>query len=828
MIEREGSEANIAMGSGSRGRRAGGLRLRAWALLALVTGLCAWGLAGLLELRREWAAHPLLEGRLVVPGLESPVSIDRDRQGIPHVSAESERDGWLGLGFVHAQDRLGQMLWLRALAEGRSSESLGAAGLDWDRLARALDFPGLAVSQYPFLRDDVREALEAYAAGVNARLGRIEAGRVGAPVSVQRAALPLEPWKPQDSLALLKLYAWGAGESLDTGLLLGDLIEHFGASRARSFLPGGRFTELPKLGENGNGRSPQRGSHRSPRQPKFPSLPGLAAGSSVWLVDGEHAEGGRPLLLAEVHAAPTAPALLHLDRLRAGSFDVAGATLPGLPVFWIGRNRQLAWAGLKAPVVTSDLYRETLDPSDAGRYHDARGWRGLVEREEVLGVRGGPDELFRVRATRHGPLLPAFLTDRPLSISWVGGRVGGPSGIASMFDVARAASAEEVAQALATHVEPALLVGYADSRGEAGLQMAGWLPDRSLSSHLMPLPGRVRWYDWKERVPYRALPSLRLGARRGWLVAGDENLDSLGADPRIEWLARDRRRGHRMQALLGQAVTAGSVDLHGLSRLQADVRDPLAVVSLRVALELVEGGEPPMSYEALELVAVLESWDGRASAESIGAAAYHVFSTTLAGRLLGEIMGEGLAARYRSVPGADPQALAHALIARANWQRESGSGTAWRGYAAAVRESLRESWLVLSYRLGSNRGRWSWGRLHVLRVKAFGGLAPLLANDVGLPFFPYSGNGDTVKAAAHAGDGEFGVTSASTLRFAADAGALDQGLAAIAPGQSEHPGHLNFGDGLVPWREGQSALLVSGGLLVESSSVHHLILEPET
>ena len=60
------------------------------------------------------------------------------------------------------------------------------------------------------------------------------------------------------------------------------------------------------------------------------------------------------------------------------------------------------------------------------------------------------------------------------------------------------------------------------------------------------------------------------------------------------------------------------------------------------------------------------------------------------------------------------------------------------------------------------------------------------------------------------------------------AGALDQGLAAIAPGQSEHPGHSNFGDGLVPWQEGHSALLVSGGLLVESSSVHHLTLEPET
>ena len=797
--------------------------------MASATGFAAWGLAGLLEMRRERAAHPQFEGRLVVPGLEASVSIDRDRQGIPHVSAASERDGWLGLGFVHAQDRLGQMLWLRALAQGRSSESLGAVGLDWDRLARVLDFPGLAAAQYPVLREDVREALEAYAAGVNARLGRIEAGQVGVPVSVQRAALPLEAWKPQDSLALLKLYAWGAGEFLDTGLLLADLIEHFGASRARSFLPGGRFSELPKLGENGNGRSWGPGSLREAGRSKFPSLPGLAAGSSVWLVDGDHAEGGQPLLLAELHAVPTAPALLHLDRLRAGSFDLAGVTLPGLPVFWIGRNRQLAWAGLKAPVVTSDLYSETLDPSDPGRYHDAYRWRPLAEREELLEVRGGPDELLRIRSTRHGPLLPAFLTDRPLSISWVGDRVGGPSGIASMFDVARAASAEEVVQALASHVEPALLVGYADSRGEAGLQMAGWLPARSLSSHLMPLPGRVGWYDWKERIPYAVLPSLRLGARRGWLVAGDETLDSLDADPRIEWLARDRRRGERMQALLGQAVAAGSVDLHGLSRLQADVQDPRAVENLRVALELVAGGEPPLSWEALEIAEMLEAWDGRASAESVGAAAYHVFSKTLAQRLLGEIMGEALAARYRSVPGAEPELLAHGLITQANRQRERASGTQWRRYAATVRESLRESWLVLSYHLGTNRGRWNWGRMHVLRVEAFGGLEPLLSNVVELPLFPYSGNGDTVKAAAYAGEGGFfGVTSASTLRFAADAGALDQGLAAIAPGQSEHPGHSNFGDGLVPWQEGHSALLVSGGLLVESSSVHHLTLEPET
>ena len=174
----------------------------------------------------------------------------------------------------------------------------------------------------------------------------------------------------------------------------------------------------------------------------------------------------------------------------------------------------------------------------------------------------------------------------------------------------------------------------------------------------------------------------------------------------------------------------------------------------------------------------------------------------------------------------DPLALAYALVVAANRDREARSGDSWKPYARAVRESLEESWLVLSYRLGADRRRWTWGRLHMLRVEAFGGLASLLGNDFALTAFPYAGSGDTVKWAAYAGDGGFRVASASTLRFAADAGALDQGLAAIAPGQSEHPGHPHFGDGLDPWRAGQTGLLVSGGLLVESSSVHQLTLEP--
>ena len=58
------------------------------------------------------------------------------------------------------------------------------------------------------------------------------------------------------------------------------------------------------------------------------------------------------------------------------------------------------------------------------------------------------------------------------------------------------------------------------------------------------------------------------------------------------------------------------------------------------------------------------------------------------------------------------------------------------------------------------------------------------------------------------------------------AGALDQMLTALAPGQSEHPDHPHYRDGIPDWLAGRSSLLATGKLLVEEVSLAHLVLEP--
>src|SRR5262245_14707252 len=73
---------------------------------------------------------PKIEGEVRAPGAAAEVDILRDNDGIPHIFAKSERDGWFAMGYVHAQDRLWQMEVQRRVAQGRLSEVFGERSYD--------------------------------------------------------------------------------------------------------------------------------------------------------------------------------------------------------------------------------------------------------------------------------------------------------------------------------------------------------------------------------------------------------------------------------------------------------------------------------------------------------------------------------------------------------------------------------------------------------------------------------------------------------------------------------------------------------------------------
>jgi penicillin amidase len=803
-----------------RTQLAGGLALVAVLLLGIGASL-----SRLRENAAIRAAFPESEGRLAAAGISAPVDVFRDANGVPHIRARNQADAFFALGFVHAQDRLAQMLWLQRLARGRTAEIVGREGLPADRLARILDLGGLAERKFAELDRGTRALLVAYARGVNARIERIRDGQAAAPVAAQRRALPLEDWRAEDSLAVLELYAWGLADSLEVSLVLSDLIERLGGFGARPFFPpragdaaAPDWQPLPLTASESDALGGlRRAAH----------LSGRSLGSSAFVVGGAHTRSGRPILAGDSHLEPTWPPLLHVVHVQGGGLDVAGSTLPGVPIVWTGRNPQIAWAVTNARAVTVDLYTETLHPADPARYHDGRGWSELEERVEVLRVRGDDDETLSVRSTRHGPLLDPLLGQErsPLAISWAGSRVAAAGGLPAWLAVARASGEGELISALERVGEPAVAVVYAGADGAAGMQVAGWIPRHALSTGLVPLPGRARWYDWQGPVDFAQLPRERLAAGRGWAIAADNSFVTGADGAAAEWLWRSGERAQRIDALLREATGEGPLELREVALLQADVGEPRARSLVKSALVLAERGErlPP---EANELIGLLREWDGRSTPDSVGAAAFHVFLSCLTEELFERHLGEDLTRRYLALPFVDPGQVVFGIV-NAAAERDAGGG--WADpvvVGSAVRASLREAWLQLSYRLGSNRRRWNWGGLHQLRFRPFGGAAPRDAELAVLGPFAAGGSGSTVYTAEYAEGGDYDVLLASTYRFAIDTAAMDQALVALAPGQSEHPRHPHASDGLERWREGRSGLLATSPLLVEELSSSRLVLEP--
>src|SRR5688500_7941466 len=158
---------------------------------------------------------PQLDGEIPTAGLTAPVEILRDRAGVPHIFAQSERDAQFALGFLHAQDRLWQLEMNRRIAAGRLAEVLGPAALETDRFVRTLGVRRAAQANLERLDAETRAALDAYAAGVNAFLA---ADPVLPPEFLLLRVRP-EPWSALDSLSWLKMMAWDLGGNWRNELL---------------------------------------------------------------------------------------------------------------------------------------------------------------------------------------------------------------------------------------------------------------------------------------------------------------------------------------------------------------------------------------------------------------------------------------------------------------------------------------------------------------------------------------------------------------------------------------------------------------------------------
>ena len=728
---------------------------------------------------------PSVQGELTLAGLSARARIVRDPFGIPHVAADSWPDAYRALGFAHAQDRLWQMEVLRRSARGRLSELLGPRALDSDRLARTLGFAAAADQEVAKLPRETRSALEAYAGGVNAWLAEVSTGRAPRPFELRWLELEPEPWTAADSLAIARLRSWNLGRSLGASLLLDRLVSELGGVPSRDFFPvrpsDGSHDPLAPLLELGQAAD------------GLAAISGLSgpAGSLGLLVPASRSASGKPLLANDAHVDFTAPAVFYLAHVRAGRQEISGATWPGLPVFFTGTNRAMAWGQVALHGSVSDLFEETLDPGEPGRYERGGRWRAASVRHETIAVRGAAAEPIDVVVTEHGPLLHSVRPDdaraAALALRWTG--FADDSGVDAALRLQRCGDWECFRGALRDVRAPAATYLYADANGAIGSQVAGDLPIRAIDTGLLPVSGASRFYDWRGVIPFEELPSAH-GTSLDPQVVSTHFEGDAGKHP-VSWLWSSQGGAERVRELLAEG---GPIDVERLVAIQRDTTSRRGPASLRLLLADLD----PASSSAQRAKAMLLEWDGSTANDSVGASLYHVFRQRLAHRLL-----DGLGLSPDALALLDQAEPAPGLVLARTLDRV-GRDKAGK----LVEGALDETWATMRTQISANPKKWVWGDIHELRLvhefeRSGSGSLRWVGRRLGVGPFPVPGDPDTAWTMYHRALPDRAVELGPGLRYAVDLADPDHALVGLAGGQSGNSGSDHYADALGDWLAGR-------------------------
>jgi penicillin amidase len=353
-----------------------------------------------------------------MPGLESPVQVTRDSDGIAHIQARNSHDLFFMQGYIHAGDRLFQMDLTRRQPSGTLAVLFGPSALGGDVLLRTLGLRRGAERSLEAVSQGTRDALDAYAAGVNRWVQDNPL-----PPEYGILASAFEPWTPLDSAVIAKAIAFSLSfddEEPFRTEILGAYLATLGTQGAVLFnedifrsmpfdcastIPDatGEFPFLaasdPDTVPNcvSDSARPKAGSSRSidvsadTATADMSELRILArkasesfrrsdfiksvlntedsTGSNEWGVTGKLGANGRPLVANDPHLALNTPSTFYPVHLMRPDFNVYGSSFAGVPLVVLGRNRHIHWGATTNPMDVSDTFFELLGLTAEGQFY---------------------------------------------------------------------------------------------------------------------------------------------------------------------------------------------------------------------------------------------------------------------------------------------------------------------------------------------------------------------------------------------------------------------------------------------------------------------------
>lgn len=793
----------------------------------LLAGIALAGVAGWQTLR---ASLPQLAGERVLPGLGSPVEVERDHLGVPTVRGASRLDVARATGFLHAQDRFFQMDLMRRSAAGQLAELLGPAALPIDRARRIHRLRALAQSLLPRLPVEDRALLLAYTQGVNAGLQAL--GSRPAEYLLLRATPA--PWVAEDTFLVVGSMFFGLqGISFADESLLGVMHDVLPPALFAFLQPSDDEREAPIAGTVASSATPIPGPEiidlrREPASSaarRFskgsatddPDLDFLAAaGSNAWAVGGAHTATGAALLANDMHLEIGVPnvwyrmALMWRDPSGHGVHQVVGVTLPGTPAVVVGTNGNVAWGFTNAFIDASDRILLEPEGDDPETYRTPGGPARLQHYAERLRVNGAQDETLDVAWTRWGPVFDKDEKGRSRALAWVAHLPD-----AFNLDVLEMEAATSVTQALDIASRagiPAQNIVVADREGHIGWTIAGAIPNRVGLDGTLPTSwadGSRRWDGVLPPAMHPRIvdpPSGRIWTANNHVVMGlaQDLYSSTGVDE------PDRARQIRDDLLaLDVATPRAMLDVQLDDRALSLDRWRDLLVRL-LSADAVRARASRGEFRDI----VQQRWTGRADADSAAYTLVRQFRLVVAGEVFGALTAACRAAdptfgwpRPRRITGRFERPLWRLVTERPPHLVPPQFRT-WDEWLLSAVDRAADAVRADGLPLAAH----PWGSVNNAIRHPLSAALGRPGTWLDMPLTPLAGGTDMPRIRVS--------NLAASERLVVSPGREEEGLFHMPGGQSGHPLSPHYRDGHAAWVSGEPTPLLPG------SPVHRLVLKP--
>ena len=689
---------------------------------------------------------PQYSGTISSSKINSNIEVYRDSFAVPYIIAQSDEDVAFTLGYLHAQERLFTMDFIRRAGEGRLSEILGETAIPFDKMFRTVGIERNIAKNLSKYDPTVMKILQSYSNGVNEYLNEQKGN-----YAIEFDVLGYEPeqWKPIHSLIVIKMMAWELNISWWTDLSFAELIQKLGKEKVLEILPD--YPEnAPTIITDNFKYLPSINSTLAETDKAFRQMMGWTGthiGSNNWVVNANKSVSGKPIIANDPHLAFSAPGKWYAAVIKSKTWNAAGVTLPGVPGVVIGKGDNISWVLTNVMNDDADFYAEKLDSSKTKYFVDGQ-WQNLKIIKDTIKVKGGKVQVIKIKETHRGPIISEihpfkFIYNKddenipPISMRWSGNDFSDE--MLAFYKINKAKNWNEFRDAVKYFGIPGQNFVYADAQGNIGYIMGARIPLRNSNNPTLVFDGTTTENDWKGFVPTQEIPVILNPAEN--FIASANNKTLKNFKYHISNLWEPPSRIDRIRELLTYKQKHSANDF---KNYQMDQTSPYARTIVPYILKSFEGikVKDKNLNTSLEL---FEKWDFDLNKYSQTPSIYAVFLKYLLKNIYYDEMDDDLYNRFVFLANVPYRSLLQILEKpNSNWFDDMNTKKR-ETREEIIRKSLADALTYLEEKNGKDLTNWQWGRMHKVTFKhAFSGNFSLLDKYINIGPNEVGGDGTTI------------------------------------------------------------------------------------